>query len=199
MKRVLLIALGLGLAFSPLLKAAEEKDNDNDHFQFGDFTSKGIRRGPLQISAEETTSHDRAKIIDAKGHVKMHYDMESGDVLESYSKYAHYDGVKKTGEIYGHPRAIWKSVDPKQPETLLTADKIFMQTEEESLSAYGNVVVTRSSSTLHAQEMHYLNSQKKLTAFGGRPVFEIWQPQHHTRIVSDQVIAWTDRKEIHFN
>jgi hypothetical protein len=81
----------------------------------------------------------------------------------------------------------------------LVAKKIVVTLEDESLSAYDDVLVTRSSSTLSAQEMHYSNPKKMMTATGGRPVFEVYQPQHHTRITSEEVVAWTDRRQVDFN
>lgn len=192
-----IIALALVLSAAGLSRAADS--SGDDRFSLGDITPKGIRRGPLQLSADETVSRDHAKLIDAKGHVKMRYEMESGDVLRSFSEFAHYDDRKKTGEVYGNPRAIWNSIDPKEPETDLTAEKILVDIQQESLSAYGHVVVTRASSTLTAEEMHFSNPQKKLTALGGRPVFEVRQPDQHTRITSEEVVAWTDRRQIHFD
>ena len=193
----LILALSLGLMLTGLCRAAE--DPDRGPLEFGDLTSKGIRHGPLLISADETTSREHGKLIDATGHVKMRYEMESGDLLESFSKFAHYDDYKKTGEVYGDPRAVWKRKDPTQPEIVLVGKKILVGIEDESLSAFGHVVVTQSSSTLTAEEMHFSNPKKKLTATGGPPVFEVRQTQHHTRITSDEIVAWTDRRQVHFN
>lgn len=165
----------------------------------GGESREGVLRGPLRISADETVSKERGKIIEASGKVSVHYLMESGDRIESSSRFARYDEEEKTGRIYGSPKAKWKRLDPNTPETLLIADEILLKIKEEGLIATGNVSVFQGSSTLKAQEIRFLNSEKRLIARGGRPEFDVKQDRHHTRISAEEIVALTENKQINFN
>ena len=50
-----------------------------------------ISRGPLKISADETVSREKGKIIEASGNVVAKYNVESGDTIESHSQFAKYN------------------------------------------------------------------------------------------------------------
>lgn len=157
-----------------------------------------VLRGPLRISARETVSKERGKVIEASGDVFVKYDLESGDRIESTSQFARYDEKDMSGELTGDPKAVWKQRDPRQPSTTLTADKIFLKIKAEELRALGNVVVHQASSTLTAEEIAYSNQKKLMTAQGGTPEFDVRQPGHHTRIRADKVTARTERRQINF-
>lgn len=156
-------------------------------------------RGPLKISADETISRDKGKWIEAKGNVWIFYELESQDILESYSNFARFDDIHKSGELLGSPKAIWKRKDPNQPSITLTADRILLEIEKERLLAKGNVFVYQAGSTLSAQEVDFSNPEKKLFATGSRPEFNVIAPEHKTKISADQITAWTDKKMIHFD
>lgn len=158
-----------------------------------------VMKGPLKISADETVSKEHGRIIEASGKVRVNYEMDSGDTLESFSKFARYDEKAGTGELSGNPKALWKSSDPNRSETTLIADKIFLKIKDSELNAKGNVTVIQAGNTLKADEIAYVNAEKKMTAKGQRPEFDIRDTQHHTKISADEIIAWTDKKQIHFN
>ena len=157
-----------------------------------------LSKGPLKLSADETVSKEHGKIIEASGHVKVKYLMENGDTLESASQFARYDRADGLGEIWGQPDALWISNDPAQPATRLLAEKITIKPAESELEATGKVSVLQSSSTLTAERVTYSNEEKKMTAVGGRPEFFISQEDHDTRISSNKITAFIEKKEIHF-
>ena len=158
-----------------------------------------ISQGPLKISAQETLSRDRGKWIEAKGDVRVNYDMELGDRLESFSQFASYNEKDGRGEIWGNPKAIWKRKNPSEPETELEAEKIILKIKESELYASGRVWVAQTSSTLCADEIAFANREKKMTAKGGRPEFTIRQTDHFTKISSDEIVAWTEKRQIQFS
>ena len=180
---VILIGCSLNL-FSKNLKQNQEE---------------AIMKGPLKISADETISKEHGQIIEASGKVHVNYLMDSGDTLESFSKFARYDEKAGIGELFGNPKAIWKSKDSRYTQTTLTADNIRLKLKGSELFAKGNVIVVQSSNTLTADEIEYSNSEKKMTASGGRPEFDIIEPKQHTKISADEIVAWTEKKQIHFN
>ena len=157
-----------------------------------------VSKGPLKLSADETVSKDRGKLIEASGHVKVNYLMENEDTLESVSQFARYDHAQGVGEVWGSPDAIWRRKDPLEPTTRLLAKKIVLKLKNSELLATGNVSVIQTSSTLKAEQVSYSNSEKQLTALGGQPEFTILQANHHTRIRAQKIVAWTETKEIHF-
>ncbi len=154
--------------------------------------------GPLRISADETISKNSGREFEAKGNVWIAYELESKDVLESYSDFARFNETTKCGELLGDPRAVWKRNNPPQPSITLKADRILFEIPNEELSAYGNVFVYQANSTLNANEVHFSNLEKKLSASGGRPEFHITAPEHKTEISANEIQAWTDKKTIHF-
>ena len=178
------------LVFSQTLSAAETVRK---------ISPEAVSQGPLKLSADETISRDRGRIIDASGHVKVNYDMENGDTLESVSQFAKYDHGEGLGEVWGNPDALWKRKDPKEPATRLLAQKIILKIKDSELLATGNVSVIRSSSTLRAEKISYSNGEQKMTALGGQPEFTIRETNHHTRIRAQKIVAWTEKKEIHFS
>lgn len=160
---------------------------------------QGLVRGPLRISADETTSREKGALVEASGNVRARYDMESGDVIETRSRFARYDRKANVGQLYGDPRAVWKRKEPGQPQTDLSAEKIILNVNEEGLTALGSVSVVQASSTLTAGEVRYLNADRKLVATGDRPTFDVVDPRHHTRISAEEIVALTDRRQINFN
>ena len=157
-----------------------------------------IERGPLRISADETVSLERGKIIEAKGNVLVHYDMDSGDLISSESDFARYTEKGYEGEIWGHPRAWWFRKDPNNPKTTLTAERVHLDIKQSQLRATGHVRVEQGSSTLKAQEVVYDNEKKIITATGKRPVFEIEQKDQNTLISAEKIIALVNDKQIRF-
>jgi len=162
------------------------------------ISAERLSQGPLKISADETVSREHGKIIEASGHVQVNYLMENGDTLQSSSQFARYDRGEGLGEIWGDPDALWISKDGSQPPTRLLAHKIAVKPAESELKATGKVSVLQSSSTLSAETVSYSNEEKKITAMGERPEFSIRQDDHETRISSQKIIAFMDKKEIHF-
>ncbi|OGR97268.1 MAG: hypothetical protein A2902_03010 [Elusimicrobia bacterium RIFCSPLOWO2_01_FULL_64_13] len=160
---------------------------------------RDVRRGPVHISAEETVSTDRGGKVEARGDVSVGYDMENGDRLETFSQRARYDEKAGIGVIWDRPKAVWTRKDPAQPETDLTADRITLLIKKSELLAEGHVEVAQTSSTLRAERVHFFNSEKRLTADGGRPEFAIRQEGHRTRISSRDIVAWTDKRRIQFS
>ena len=124
-----------------------------------------ITRGPLKISADETTSTDKGKMIEAHGNVHIRYELESEDILVSNSNFARYNEQESLGELTGNPKATWFRKDPLQPSTFLTAETILLKIKDEGLIARGNVKVIQASSTLTAQEIIFSNPDKKLNIF----------------------------------
>lgn len=160
---------------------------------------KEILRGPLQISADETVSRERGKLIEATGNVFVRYEMESGDLLESFSRFARYNEKEYLGELWGNPKAIWEQKGAGQSRTTLTAEKITLKIKDSELIANGNVIVLQTSSTLKANEIRFFNSEKKLVAEGGRPIFSIQEPQQKTTISAEKIVGLTEKKQIQFN
>ena len=158
-----------------------------------------ILKGPLKISAGETLSKNKGKVIEATGKVLVNYDLENGDTIESVSHFARYDEKTLTGELTGNPKAVWRRKDPTFPQTTLIADKIILKVKEEELYASGNVHVLQTSSTLKAEEVLYSNREKKMAAMGGRPEFDVQGEAHHTKIQAEKIDALTERKQINFN
>jgi lipopolysaccharide export system protein LptA len=124
--------------------------------------------------------------------------METGDVIESFSQQARYDQQAGTGELFGSPKAVWKQPDSSQLPATLTADKIFLNIKDSELSAYGHVVVVQSSYTLKAEQIAFLNQQKKVEAAGQRPEFTVNDQQQNTVISAEKIYAWTEKKQINF-
>lgn len=155
--------------------------------------------GPLKISADQTISREKGKWIEAEGNVSVQYEMESGDILESFSQYARYDEKKGLGELWGKPNAVWKPRSQGQPPTRIVADKMILRIQESELFAGGNVTVTQASNTLKANEIRFFNAEKKMTASGGRPLFTTYQAQEHIRIHAEKIVTWTEKKKIQFN
>ncbi|OGR52755.1 MAG: hypothetical protein A3I11_04365 [Elusimicrobia bacterium RIFCSPLOWO2_02_FULL_39_32] len=158
-----------------------------------------ITRGPLKISADETTSTDKGKMIEAHGNVHIRYELESEDILVSNSNFARYNEQESLGELTGNPKATWFRKDPLQPSTFLTAETILLKIKDEGLIARGNVKVIQASSTLTAQEIIFSNPDKKLIAQGEKPKFNVLEKDHHTLIEADKITAWTEKREIEFN
>lgn len=158
-----------------------------------------ILRGPLKISADETTSTDKGKMIEARGNVNIRYELESEDILISNSNFARYNEQESLGELTGNPKATWFRHNPNEPTTFLTAEQIILKIKDEGLLARGNVVVIQASSTLRAEEIQFSNPDKKLTAQGAKPKFDVLEKDHHTLIEADQITAWTLKREIQFN
>lgn len=158
-----------------------------------------IMKGPLQITADETVSKNHGKLVEARGKVYVRYQMESGDLIESFSQTARYDESAGTGELFGNPKAVWKQKDPQQPQATLTADKILLKIKDSELYASGNVVVVQSSYTLKAEDVAFLNQEKKITASGQRPEFVVNDLQQHTTISAEKILAWTEKKQINFS
>ena len=161
--------------------------------------AEDISKGPLKLSADETVSRERGKIIEASGHVRVKYLMDNGDTLESVSQYAKYDRPLGLGEVWGNPDALWIRKDPSEPATRLLAQKIILKVKDSELFASGSVSVIQTSSTLTAEKVSYSNSEKRMTAVGGRPEFSILETNHKTRISAQKIVALIEKKEIHFS
>ncbi len=158
-----------------------------------------LSKGPLKLSADETVSRDHGRIIEASGHVKVNYLLENEDTLECVSEFAKYNHTEGVGEVWGHPDALWRRKDPMEPATRLLAKKITIKTRDSELNAVGNVFVLQSSSTLVAEQVSYSNKDKQMTALGGEPEVTIKQATHDTKIKARKIVAWTEKKEIHFS
>jgi lipopolysaccharide assembly outer membrane protein LptD (OstA) len=159
---------------------------------------KQLSRGPLRISADVTESSKGGQLIEAQGHVRVLYDLESGDRLNSISDYARYNQPEGLGEIWGRTEAVWKQKDPAQPETRLAADNVTIHIKDSELVATGSVRVDQTSSTLTAEQIIFYNVEKKMTAEGRRPTFSFRQPKQNIRISAERIVALTDRRQIQF-
>lgn len=191
MRKDLLVFSITILFATPSLRSAEKKITEDQR--------ERLSRGPLRISADESVSKEKGKIVEARGNVFVRYEMDSGDVLESFSQYARYDEKNDLGELWGEPKAFWKRARPEQAQTELTADKIILLMRNSEMVATGNVLVVQASSTLKANEIRFFNLEKKITSSKGRPLFMTQGNQQQIKISAENIVTWTEKKIIRFD
>lgn len=149
------------------------------------------------MEANETTVSGHGKVVEASGNVKMIYTMDNKDVIETFSKEALYQETNQTGTLKGSPRAFWKQGIGKL-STKLKANEMVLNIKDKELHATGEVFVNQSSNTLSADEIIFNSAQNKFTTLGQRPEFYVEDEKYRGKIMSDSIVAWTDKKQIYF-
>ncbi len=197
LNRSLLLALILVLWEQSKLPSKSIALQENSAAETSEERQK-MWRGPLRIYADQTLSKKMGKLVEAQGNVHVIYELESKDILDSFSQLARYDEEQGTGEFLGAPKAVWKRQDPALPKITLTANRILLKIKDEELLAQGSVNVSQASSTLKDRQVTYFNADKKMIALGERPEFDVTEIDHHTKISSRQITAWVEKKEIQF-
>lgn len=165
---------------------------------------ESLLRGPLKIAADSTVSKEKGKEIFAQGNVFLKYEIEHRETLEALGQFLKYEDGTGRGELWGSPSAIWtrKVVSPGNLEisqqTILKAEKIIFRLKDSELIASGAVQIFQGSSTLTAGEVHFFDSEKKLTARGGRPTFTNRDAKQVIQISAEEILSFVERKKVQF-
>ena len=166
-------------------------------------TASEEKERPLTIIADETISTQQGKLTQATGNVHILYRTETGDTIHSFSKHAWFNNVSKTGKMWGHPKAFWKTKNgfkKQEPtKTKLTAKKFMLDIEKSNLSGIGNALIEQTSSTLKADQISYFNDSQKLIATGNTPLFKAWDNKQIIQVYSTDIITWRKERRIQFH